>query len=89
MKYLLILVALICAGGRFLIVPRLNLPTFEGGYEAFAHLFVGFLMGCWSVTAGSPGSADERDEWRGLFKFLTLALTLLEIAMFAVQKRGG
>ena len=89
MKYTIVLLALICAGGRFLIVPRLNLPTDEGSYEAFSHLLVGFLIGVWSVVAGSPGSPRERDDWRRLCKCLVISLTLLEIVMFAIQKRGG
>lgn len=30
--------------GRIWITPRLNVPTIEGCYESFAHLFVGFLI---------------------------------------------
>lgn len=86
MKVLIVLLALICAGGRFLIVPRLDLPTATGCYESFAHLFVGFLIGVWS---GSPGSPRERDDWRRLCKWIVIGLTLLEVVAFAVQKRGS
>lgn len=89
MKSFIVFLALLCAGGRFLITPRLDLPTFTGSYEAMSHLFVGFLIGIWSVSAGDCGSLKERDDWRILCKSLVLSLTLLEIVAFAVQKRGG
>ena len=88
MKFAIVLLALACAGGRFVIVPRLDLPTATGCYESFAHLFVGFLIGVWAVVAGSPGSPRERDDWRRLCQWLVIGLTLLEVVVFAVQKRG-
>jgi hypothetical protein len=45
MKKLVIVLAVAVAIGRFFIAPRLvNIPSFEGTYEALAHLFVGFLI---------------------------------------------
>jgi hypothetical protein len=61
--------------GRLLIVPRLDLPTAEGSYEAFAHLFVGGLFGAWMV---------KRTEW--LWLSLAIAASILELVIFIVQK---
>lgn len=85
----MVALAAICAVGRFLIVPRLDIPTFEGCYESFAHLYVGFLTGVWAVVAGSPGSLRERDDWRRFCKWTVIGLSLLEIVVFAIQKRGA
>ncbi len=38
------LAAILVVAGRAFITPRLNVPTVEGLYESFAHLFVGFLI---------------------------------------------
>lgn len=45
---LTILLAVIVTGGRF-FVPGHNL-SLAGSYEAFAHLFVGGLIGAWIVS---------------------------------------
>lgn len=89
MKSFIVFLAFLCAVGRFFITPRLDLPTFTGCYESFAHLFIGFLIGIWSVAAGDVGSLKERKEWSGLCAFLVVTLTLLEIIAFAVQKNAG
>ncbi len=45
MKAFVGLAALLIFVGRMFITPRLaSIPSVEGGYEAFAHLFVGFLI---------------------------------------------
>ena len=69
----LVLLTLVVAGLRCLMAPRLDLPTAQGSYEAFAHLFVGGLFGAWmlvSVFVGRPAQ-------------LTLGRTIAEV------KRGA
>ena len=73
---LLYAIAALIAVGRFLIMPRLDVPTAEGCYEAFAHLFVGFLFGGWAVSKGT--------RWNWLA--LAAAISLLELAVFIEQK---
>ena len=65
-----ILVAVGFAIGRFFITPRLDLPTAEGSYEAFAHLFVG---GCFGFSVG-------RRDWRPAI--VAIALSLVELFAF-------
>lgn len=78
MNYLLMLVTAAIALLRFEITPRLDLPTATGSYEAFAHLFVGGLIGAWLV---------KRTEW--LWLEMAVAVSLLELVMFLVQKSGA
>jgi hypothetical protein len=42
--FLILTAAVAVAAGRVFITPRLAVPSSEGSYEAFAHLFVGFLV---------------------------------------------
>jgi hypothetical protein len=79
MKTIIIYAISISIGiGRFFITPRLNLPTVEGSYEAFSHLFVGGLFGAWLA---------KRTEWRWLVA--ALALSVFELAAFLIQKRAS
>ncbi len=74
-NFILLLTTLLIAGLRFVIEPRLNLPTSEGSYEAFAHLFVGGLIGAWLV---------KRSEWKWLA--MAIGVSLVELVMFILQK---
>jgi hypothetical protein len=78
LKQLLILVSLCClfAMLRMHITPRLNLPTLEGSFEAFSHLFVGGLFGAWLI------SRDRQLLWSGI------GISLFELIMFIIQKWG-
>lgn len=60
--------------GRCIITPRLDLPTAEGSYEAFAHLFVGALFGA--------GITRKDAFWFGI----AIGLSLFELVMFLLQK---
>ena len=73
---LVVLLAIILGVGRFLITPRLNLPTAEGVYEAFAHLFIGALIGAAAVRRSR------------LYVTVVVGLTLIELVAFLVQRRG-
>lgn len=73
------LVTLAFGIGRFLIEPRFDLPTATGSYEAFVHLWVGGLIGYWWATRRGHGS---------LYLYLAIFITLLEVVMFVVQKKG-
>lgn len=79
--YILIAVVII---GRLLIEPRLSVPTWEGSYEALAHLYVGGLIGWWWKRRDL---ACEKIDGKG-FKCLMLAvaLSLFELVMFLYQK---
>jgi len=107
----LISVTIIVAVLRFIITPRLNLPTAEGSYEAFAHLFVGGLFGAWIVTTdwkryrypwcSSLFCTDgiipcwncmPKELWRvcrNLYFLLAIGVSLLELAMFVIQKSAA
>jgi hypothetical protein len=64
--------------GRFGITPRLELPTAEGSYEAVAHMFVGGLFGAWAV---------KPTKW--LWLAMAVAISLVELAMFIIQKSSS
>ncbi len=70
----LLLTTLAIAAVRFLIEPRLDLPTATGSYEAVAHLFVGGLFGAWLVNRQRP------------LLLMAVSVSLLELIMFLVQK---
>lgn len=77
-------IATICVAlGRFLIEPRLGVPTAEGAYEAAAHLLVGFLVLVavydWRERAGPAR----------LYLLIGVGLSVLELAMFLAQKMGA
>ena len=73
--------AILAAIGRVLITPRLtNIPTPEGLYEAFTHLFVGFLL---IVPAYDWKQQLGPSRMCGL---IGLALSLWELAWFLLQK---
>lgn len=73
--------------GRLAIKPRLDIPTVEGSFEAFAHLFVGGLFGFWLARRGTP---DEAIEPYGLrMMFLAFVLSAFELFLFLIQKFGG
>jgi hypothetical protein len=99
MNKLIILSALLFAVGRFFITPRLNLPTIEGSYEAFAHLYVGYLFGAavhWQNMINSHRlfitSIYEELRFaatKNLYFQAAILLSLLELVMFMVQKGLG
>jgi len=78
LNFALLLVTVAIGVARFLITPRLDLPTAGGSYEAFAHLFVGGLFGAWVV---------KRSQWPWLV--MAIAVSLLELVMFLVQKNAN
>lgn len=83
-----LLVTAAFAAGRFLIEPRLtNIPTVTGTYEAFSHLWVGGLYGAWWVSDRGESPAFFADRQAYLFWSAT-AISLLELGMFILQKRG-
>lgn len=86
---------------RFVITPRLDLPTATGSYEAFAHLWVGGLIGaavafhlCVFIIQGrsicSVYAAEvqffRHAKWCWL---LAVSLSALELVMFLLQKFQG
>jgi hypothetical protein len=71
----LVLLTLVVAGVRCLMAPRLDLPTAQGSYEAFAHLFVGGLFGAWVVR-----------RTKLLWLVLAASVSILELVLFIVQK---
>jgi hypothetical protein len=73
---LIVLFSILTVIGRCLITPRLILPTAEGGYESFAHLFVGGLFGAWIV----------KWDWRWWPGWIAVGLSLFELVMFMIQK---
>lgn len=77
MKVLIVLLAMILGIGRLFITPRLNLPTAEGTYEAFAHLFVGGLIG---ACAAKPSR---------FYAALIVGLSLIELLAFLIQKNAA
>jgi len=84
----IIFIGLLTVVGRMLIVPRLDLPTATGSYEAFAHLFVGFLIGAW----WRDRQVGKLLGWyQGVtpYGLVVILLTAFEVIMFVVQKRGG
>jgi hypothetical protein len=78
--------------GRLLIEPRLDLPTKEGIYEAFAHLFVGLLLGAaWQLQKWSTPFYGWVHALRWAWKFnwyyhLAIYLSIFELVMFLLQK---
>lgn len=79
--------AVVLVVGRFLITPRLDVPTMVGCYEAFAHLFVGGLFGVWFNRKGTRAEAICPIGFDCLV--LAIALSLFELVMFLIQKFGG
>ena len=73
-----IFVTIVVGAIRYFITPRLNLPTAEGSYEAFAHMYVGGLFGAWVV-----------DRTRISLLVQGVAVSLLELGMFILQKNFG
>lgn len=59
---------------RFLIPTHALSPV--GSYEAFAHLFVGGLLGAWLATRERP------------YLVIALALTAVEVLAFFTLPRG-
>ena len=62
--------------GRFLIEPRLNLPTSTGSYEAMTHIYVGVLLGVWLCRGPYATTAG----------FHALGITVVEVVAFTIQK---
>ena len=97
MRILIVLLSIAVGIGRLMITPRLNLPTTEGSYEAAAHLFVGVLFAAWFMRSSMLhqryyGLLTRLKMWfvnGSYWSFFAISLTLLEIACFMIQKRGG
>lgn len=87
-----IILSTIVATLRFFITPRLNLPTWEGSYEAFSHLWVGGLIGAvvsMLVNAKRPQTTKEKEYYLGQIGIMFVAalfLSLLELLCFLFQK---
>ena len=77
MIVVLITVAIALGIGRLFITPRLKIPTWSGSYEAFAHLFVGGLIGAYLVAPC------------GFYGAMIGCLSVWEIVAFAIQRRRG
>ncbi len=82
LKYTLIVFTILVGVGRFFIEPRLNIPTSTGFYEALAHIHVGLLIGIWLAKRKEPGNLARLCFWQ------MIAITVLEIVMFAIQKNA-
>lgn len=87
---------------RFVITPRLDLPTTIGSYEAMAHLWVGALIGaavafhlCGPIVRGRSMCSTYSAELQFIRHakscwWMVACLTVLECVMFAIQKiKGG
>src|SRR6185312_13191688 len=95
----LILLAALIGIGRLFITPRLELPTAEGSYEAFSHLFVGGLIGAWimgrcTLSLGQKG--DDNGQPRTVARsatwfcfWLAIGISLIELVCFMIQKRAA
>lgn len=81
---LVILSTVVVIVGRFMITPRLDVPTPEGSYEAFAHLFVAGLFGYWWARKGTRAEAIYPEGHNCML--LAVILSLFELAMFLYQK---
>jgi hypothetical protein len=79
-KWTVIIIALAIAIGRIFITPRLNLLTSEGTYEAFAHLFVGFLVIVPFYDSKQTLGPSKLYGWIGW------ALAFFELGYWLVQK---
>lgn len=82
----IIFIGVLTVMGRMLIVPRLDLPTATGSYEAFAHLFVGYLIGAW----WRDRQVGKLLGWyKGIapYGLVAILLTAFEVIIFVVQKR--
>ncbi len=78
-KRLAIVLAILTALARVFVAPRLtNIPTFEGSYEALAHMLVGFLI---IVPFYDRRAFDART-----FGWLGWGLALWEAAWFLGEK---
>lgn len=93
-RWVLIFISLVIIGIRIVITPRLNLPTYEGSYEAFAHMFVGGLFGCAIKTWIARKDIDYYDYDYGaedakFYWYLAWAVSLFELFMFTIQKVGS
>jgi hypothetical protein len=79
MKRAVIALTLLTILGRILITPRLtSVPSAEGSYEAFAHMFVGGLL--------MVGIYDRHNEHARTYWWLGWALGIYELIYFLVQK---
>ena len=90
----------LCIGAwRFVITPRLDLPTATGSYEAVAHLWDGLLFGAGFVflrvakqlrnsVEYLPRLCDQyrKEGWSCLW--LGGSIAILELVMFILQKWG-
>lgn len=90
-------ISLTIAVCRLFIIPRLDLPTATGSYEAVAHMWVGGLFGAAIAyglssreTANRPEfspSVSQRFLVKSKFCWMTgLAISLVELFMFIYQK---
>lgn len=91
----IIILSLLFAIGRIFIKPRLiNIPTVELSYEAFAHIFVGYLIGsAIQLQLHTTGIKIFGVVWfirdlctRNLYFQCAIFISLFELAAFLVQK---
>jgi len=66
---------------RVLITPRLHVPSFAGTYEAFSHLFIGGLLGCWLIDPQGKTGHNTK-----LWALLALGSSLWELAWYLAQR---
>ena len=103
MNRMIYFIAILVAILRLFITPRLqNVPTFELSYEAFAHIFVGFLIGVayaayhfskrfyYEPKVKNPyGPYSERYHQNfSVVKYagVAFAISLWELVIFIIQK---
>lgn len=72
----LLVISGLFALGRFTLVSGHRPLSVGGSYEALAHIFIGWVLGCWWI------SKDREYLW------LALALSAVELTAFLTLGRG-
>lgn len=97
-NFMVLWFTLFLAGIRFTIIPRLDLPTAVGSYEAFAHLWAGGLFGaaiafriCRNISQARQCFSTYNSEcqfwsYEKSCWILGTSISLLELVMFLIQK---
>lgn len=81
-RFATVCLVLIVMIGRLTINPRTEgIPTWDLSYEAFAHIFVGFLIGaaCSGWLVGQ----------RAFYGWMAFLITIWEVIIFVIQKNMG